>query len=360
VRGGVAAIGAIAALINMAPPAVPGWVLPAVAVNCAWAAIFTWTVLRNGMRSWLMAVDVVLVAVFAVVQRYLVAPGALPDGGGWVATLCSMTLINAHLVWRPRAAVPAGVVILVSYLIGADIAGTPDGGVPQTIAFAVQTITTAVLTTLLRRASRFADDAIARYHRAQQEAYVHQVVRAVEREQNRALHDKVLGVLTPVGTGDISTTSKSLRGGAAVALHVITGLGDAEQQGEGAVQLDDLLGKLVASAAPRLRVRQDLRPCVVPAQVALAFAGAVGAALDNVRLHAGTTTAEVTLTASNRRITATVRDDGRGFVPAAVPAHKYGLRESVRARMAAVGGGADISSTPGDGTVVSLWWQPDD
>jgi signal transduction histidine kinase len=49
-----------------------------------------------------------------------------------------------------------------------------------------------------------------------------------------------------------------------------------------------------------------------------------------------------------------VRDRGRGFDPAAVPADRKGLAESVRARLARRGGSATIRSAPGEGTEVSL------
>jgi signal transduction histidine kinase len=49
-----------------------------------------------------------------------------------------------------------------------------------------------------------------------------------------------------------------------------------------------------------------------------------------------------------------VRDRGRGFDPAAVPADRKGLAESVRARLARRGGSAIIRSAPGEGTEVSL------
>jgi len=49
-----------------------------------------------------------------------------------------------------------------------------------------------------------------------------------------------------------------------------------------------------------------------------------------------------------------VRDRGRGFDPAAVPADRKGLAESVRARLARRGGSATIRSSPGEGTEISL------
>jgi signal transduction histidine kinase len=49
-----------------------------------------------------------------------------------------------------------------------------------------------------------------------------------------------------------------------------------------------------------------------------------------------------------------VRDRGAGFDPAAVPADRKGLAESVHARMARHGGTATVRSVPGEGTEVSL------
>ncbi|HUY50240.1 MAG TPA: PspC domain-containing protein [Streptosporangiaceae bacterium] len=49
-----------------------------------------------------------------------------------------------------------------------------------------------------------------------------------------------------------------------------------------------------------------------------------------------------------------VRDRGRGFDPAAVPADRKGLAESIHARMTRRGGSATVRSAPGEGTEVSL------
>jgi signal transduction histidine kinase/phage shock protein PspC (stress-responsive transcriptional regulator) len=49
-----------------------------------------------------------------------------------------------------------------------------------------------------------------------------------------------------------------------------------------------------------------------------------------------------------------VRDRGRGFDPAAVPADRRGLSESVHARMLRRGGTANVVSAPGEGTEVAL------
>jgi signal transduction histidine kinase len=55
-----------------------------------------------------------------------------------------------------------------------------------------------------------------------------------------------------------------------------------------------------------------------------------------------------------RGVTVFVRDRGRGFDPSEVPADRQGIAQSVRARMARVGGVATIRSAPGQGTEVEL------
>ena len=49
-----------------------------------------------------------------------------------------------------------------------------------------------------------------------------------------------------------------------------------------------------------------------------------------------------------------VRDRGKGFDPAAMPADRKGVAESIRARVSRHGGSAAIRSTPGEGTEVTL------
>ncbi len=53
-------------------------------------------------------------------------------------------------------------------------------------------------------------------------------------------------------------------------------------------------------------------------------------------------------------VTLFVRDRGRGFDPATVPADRKGLAESIHARMARRGGTASVRTAPGEGTEVSL------
>jgi signal transduction histidine kinase len=166
----------------------------------------------------------------------------------------------------------------------------------------------------------------------------------------------VLGVLTPVGKGDIRRNSTTLRTGAATALDVINNMDGREAESEAAVRLDHLLEKIATEAG----VDRLLAPTTVPGHVAIAFAGATEAALDNVIRHAQATRTQLALTSSARQVRVEVTDDGRGFDPKAfIPLHRYGLREAILGRMTSVGGGADVESAPGAGTRVRMWWRVD-
>ncbi|MEO8261356.1 MAG: ATP-binding protein [Pseudolysinimonas sp.] len=51
-----------------------------------------------------------------------------------------------------------------------------------------------------------------------------------------------------------------------------------------------------------------------------------------------------------------VRDEGVGFDPSTVPTERLGVRVSIIERMSSAGGHADITSSPGSGTTVTLRW----
>ena len=78
-------------------------------------------------------------------------------------------------------------------------------------------------------------------------------------------------------------------------------------------------------------------------------------AVTNAARHAAAGRIEVVLAATEETLTATVRDDGRGFdvraalQPARQPFGLLGMRE----RVAAVGGSVDVTSEPGRGTIVA-------
>jgi signal transduction histidine kinase/phage shock protein PspC (stress-responsive transcriptional regulator) len=77
-------------------------------------------------------------------------------------------------------------------------------------------------------------------------------------------------------------------------------------------------------------------------------------AMVNAALHSGAARVDVYAECSAGSTEVFVRDRGRGFDEAAVPADRWGVRNSIRDRMQRHGGSATIRSSPGEGTEVRL------
>jgi signal transduction histidine kinase len=85
-----------------------------------------------------------------------------------------------------------------------------------------------------------------------------------------------------------------------------------------------------------------------------ALAGAAREAILNAAKFAGTGRIDVYAEASDERAEVFVRDRGAGFDPAAIPADRRGVRESIVGRMERHGGRAEVRTSPGGGTEVEL------
>jgi signal transduction histidine kinase len=88
-------------------------------------------------------------------------------------------------------------------------------------------------------------------------------------------------------------------------------------------------------------------------EVARALVGAIRAAFENILKHSGASVAELELIYADD-ITIMITDQGAGFDMATVPADRLGVRGSIIERIEAVGGSAQIWSTPEHGTSVVL------
>jgi len=91
-----------------------------------------------------------------------------------------------------------------------------------------------------------------------------------------------------------------------------------------------------------------------PPGVGEALLGALRATLENVLAHSGSHVADVEVMYTDDEIVFVVSDQGTGFDLDAVPAERLGVRGSIMARMEAVGGRAQLWSSPGAGTTVLI------
>lgn len=81
---------------------------------------------------------------------------------------------------------------------------------------------------------------------------------------------------------------------------------------------------------------------------------AMQAALANVRKHAGTDAADVSVSSDGESLLVMVTDAGRGFDPDEVAPDRLGLRTSIEQRLEHTGGSASVWSSPGVGTSVLM------
>jgi signal transduction histidine kinase len=124
------------------------------------------------------------------------------------------------------------------------------------------------------------------------------------------------------------------------------------------------LGDAVTAAAARARLlgldvvvecTDTDESASIPAPVVAAVAGATEEALLNCAKHSRTERVDVSVEPGADSLTVTVTDTGVGFDPVSRPPG-FGIEHSMRARLAAVGGAADVDSRPGSGTRVRLTW----
>ncbi|MFB8070756.1 MacS family sensor histidine kinase [Streptomyces californicus] len=230
--------------------------------------------------------------------------------------------------------------------------------------------------------------------------YVVEVARASERTLARALeieaatrererlardiHDSVLQVLAMVqrrgaAIGGEAAELGRLAGEQEVALRTLVSSGlvpptrVSEDAADGAVvrTVDvadepagdegacDLRALLAPHAGARTSLAEPGAPVLLPAASARELAAAVGAALDNVRVHAGADAqAWILVEDEPDEVIVTVRDDGPGIpegrLAQAEGEGRLGVALSIRGRLRDLGGTAELISVPGQGCEVEL------
>jgi signal transduction histidine kinase len=227
--------------------------------------------------------------------------------------------------------------------------------------------------------------------------YVVEVARASERTLARALeieaatrererlardiHDSVLQVLAMVQRrgaviGGEAAELGRMAGEQEVALRTLVSGGlvpvsrVSEDAAEGAVvraveEPDDSAGAvdiralLAPYAGAKVSLAEPGAPVSLSPVAARELAAAVGAALDNVRKHAGDQArAWILVEDEPDEVIVTVRDDGPGIpegrLAQAESEGRLGVALSIRGRLRDLGGSAELISVPGQGTEVEL------
>jgi signal transduction histidine kinase len=279
----------------------------------------------------------------------------------WVLGATSLATVAAALAWRPML---HWAYLLVNVAAIGLLRNFSDGNTDHAIALqhalfslgftSIFTAIAAVSVRNARAADRVAVEARAAAARAS-------AAEASLRERTRLdalVHDEILSTLLYASMGNPAVDEAVTRQARAAIAH----LGRAES-GEEPVEPSDLKNRLREATALTGQVdfaATGVRVLPIPAPVAAAFVEAAVEAVRNALIHAypgepGAVRVRLRMDAAGLRVK--VIDDGVGFAPREVAAHRLGVRVSIVGRLAVVpGAAATVSSRLGRGTTVSLVW----
>ena len=316
---------------------------------------------------WVARAHTIATALIIVGWMPAMLHGPLPDGGApWILNTVGVTSGTAVVAWRTRT--------VWVYLIGIAVAasvlrylglGGRDWIIPLEDGLSILQIciVLAALLTVTIEAGRRQDAALALAVSDAREA-----ADAESRARQRArfgsfVHDDVISTLL--------VAAQAVEGEDAIsrsAARAIARLDDFLDAPSDGLPLDAELLEIEVRAAVTEVVdgvrfsgnfsAWDDKGGPVPGAVALAVTGAIGEAARNSVRHAGggEVRRAVLLSATPDRFTVEFSDDGRGFDTERVAGDRLGMRSSMVARMAEVGGEAAITSAPGAGTRVVISW----
>ncbi|MDT0568746.1 ATP-binding protein [Streptomyces sp. DSM 3412] len=253
--------------------------------------------------------------------------------------------------------------------IGAQIATSwPADGPAEAVEGVWPVVATAVagevLTHLMRAAGDRADRAQRRVRAVRAAAGREEGRREAHRHFQGMLHDEVSTALQAISMPGVPVPRLREAATGAVAALASAPAGPGR---DGRTDLAAVVRALRPPTGTALTVEAE-GAVQVPSQVAEAAAGAAREALRNVEEHAGARTVRVRLRGCggpgrpgaqrDEGFALSITDDGAGFAAGELAPSSVGLRRSVMRRMDAVGGSAEVHSTPGRGTTVRLEWRP--
>ncbi|MBP1161753.1 signal transduction histidine kinase [Rhodococcus sp. PvR044] len=355
------------AAISMAPR-MDAWWTPVVVAGVYGSGLLPGALsFRRDTRPMRIASGVAATAFLLAVFSWPLAWNGPPLPSGellWLATfpgLASLAVVSTWPTWVMFAHLVIGCVAVQIVNFAAHEDAPRELLLPE-ITFAIMFCTLFIGAAVMAlRTGRVLDATTDATHAAASAAAARRA-RTVERERFDALiHDGVMSTLlaasrlgaTPAVSRLATTTLRQL---------------DALRDGRGAQEhfgCEEALSLLRAAAtdvdegvALRVERLDGAETLTVLAETTRALAAALAEALRNSDRHAGeAATRSVEVTVAREGITVLVADDGRGFDPAAVPAHRLGVSVSIHGRMRQLhGGSARIETAPGAGTRVHLAW----
>ncbi|MFS0733692.1 ATP-binding protein [Microbacterium sp. 1P10UB] len=312
--------------------------------------------------------------VIALVLWPLAAAGSMPTPGTvpWIYLFVNISTLAAvlafplalQLAWTIAIPLLWGLVRLIQ--VDFDSAFTVDlaldvsftlmlGGVLMALGWVFRSLASNVDGTRARAVDAYADAAASAA--SEQERFA---VAAL-------MHDSVLAALIAV---ERATTPRERTLAAAMSREALTRLANAEQDsGEGSDaprpidSVADDIEREASELGVRLAVARSIAPAAppIPGRVARALALAATQGVANAVQHAGGRGLSVSVSATDTPavVRIAVRDTGAGFDFAKVPDDRLGIRASIIARVAAIGGSTDIVSDASGTTITLEWGHPE-
>lgn len=371
VGAGSVALGAQAFLAALAPyDELPAWHLPLmVACFVPLVAMVLACFIGRAVKIFAGAYAIIYVVVLLLWPLATAGNPGDPAVEPWIWYLVNVATVAAvlafplplQIVWTAMVPLLFGVVRLIQggfgqqywVTLGLDVSfALILGGVLFALGWVFRAVATNVDETRARAVSSYAGAAAA--DAAEQERVA---VAAL-------MHDSVLAALIAAAR---ATSPRERQLAVGMAQEALTRLANTEQEaGEGsdeprdAAALADAVERGARDLGVDITISRSLAPStpVVPGRVARALVLAAMQAIANAIQHAGGAGLHVAV-ASTRDpggVRIDVTDMGDGFDMDDVPDDRLGIRASIIARVAAVGGTSDIA-TSGHGTQVTLEWK---
>lgn len=318
----------------------PGLGLAVLAGMAVWTTAATWLYSDRRRRRWpVLLADLALTAAALLSSLLVLEPDRIAAGDPTVTVSWAAAPV---LAWAVHGGWPAGL-CAGAVIGGAAVLENRDGS-QTTVNSVVLLLLVGVIVGYVVTLARRAETAYAEAARLQ--------AATAERERlSRQVHDGVLQALALVSRTSDSPQLAALAAEQEASLRRLVSAPVAPAPtGEA-----DLRGLL--PVGPGVELAAPASPVLLPAAVAAELAAAVAAAVDNARRHGGGT-AWLLVEDEPDAVTVSVRDDGPGMAPQrlaeAEREGRLGVAQSIRGRVADLGGTVSVDSTPGAGTEVEL------
>ncbi len=344
----------------------------------AWAAIFAvagWTLFLTRsqvpIRGWILVADVAVGAGLLLFSGVVMPRGAVGSGPSLLSvTYPFCPVLSAGAAYGPLGGAAAGMIVAACQVLVREVNGVPITGNllqkvwPLSTGYVLIGLLFGIVINLLRRAS---DE--ARLATSEAIAAREREARLAERESMaRQIHDSALQVLALIhkrgvqlaesgspSPQDVLELADMARDQEAALRGLIMREPDVAPLGEASLR--------TALEATARHVRDlevsvsTVGPVWLPGEVLEELVAAVREALANVVEHARATKAAVFADEQGGLVQVTVRDDGVGFEfdEARFRAEgKFGVLNSMRGRVEAMGGQMKIESGAGAGTEIEF------